>query len=101
MTHKKKKIKHFTAIIHTELLKKIFNKSFANFPKMSNLAIEVVSNCKICTTGKYDSNPKNQELGVTLTASCVDEMMNIDIFPQIKNFLTNTFIPKYKNNILR
>lgn len=35
------------------------------FPKMTNLANEVVTNCKICTKTKFDRHPQKQKLGVS------------------------------------
>jgi len=59
------------------------------FPKMSKLATEVVTNCKMCTTAMYDRHPKKQELRVTPIPSYVGKMLHIYIFSTDKNlFLT-------------
>uniref|UniRef100_A0A0A1WWW7 RNA-directed DNA polymerase n=1 Tax=Zeugodacus cucurbitae TaxID=28588 RepID=A0A0A1WWW7_ZEUCU len=59
------------------------------FPKMSKLANEIVTNCKICTRAKYDRQPRMQEFGVTPIPSYAGEMLHIDIFSTDKKlFLT-------------
>ena len=59
------------------------------FPKMTKLAIEVATNCKICKTAKYDRHPQKQILGETPIPSHVGEMLHIDIYSTDKKcFLT-------------
>lgn len=55
------------------------------FPKMNNLASEVVTNCKVCTKSKYDRHPQKQKLGVSPISSYAREMLHIDIFSTDKN----------------
>lgn len=56
------------------------------FPKMTKLAIEAVTNCRICSKAKYDRHPKKQELGVTPIPSYPGERLHVDIFSTDKKF---------------
>lgn len=64
------------------------------FPKMTKLTNEVVSNCKICKTAKYNRHPQKQILGETPIPSYVGEILHIDIYSTNKKYFL-TCIDKF------
>lgn len=56
------------------------------FPKMTQLANEVVINCKVCKKAKYDRHPQKQVIGATPIPSYVGEILHIDIFSTDKKY---------------
>lgn len=60
------------------------------FPKMSRIAAEIVTNCKVCQESKYKRHPTKQTLVPTPIPSRPGERIHIDIFStDRKHFLTS------------